>query len=394
MSKIEKLIKEKCPNGVKYKKLYEITFWDKKFNGVEKNWQKKIVQFKHTSATQLKELNVQKGNIKLLSTGNFEGFAIESKVKNLLNEGEVITIPSGGSANIKYYKGKFVDSGNILAVSSNPKLYFLKYIYYVLKNKNQLIESYFRGSGVKHPSMIDILKIKIPIPPIEVQKEIVKILDKFSEMKKELELELELRKKQYEYWRRKLYTFNHDIKYIPIEQVCNFVVGGDIPKGNFSKNKTKKFSVPIYSNGVEEKGLYGYTNKSRITQKCVTVSARGTIGYSAIREEPFYPIVRLICVIPKDNLNVRFLKYYFDTLNFKVPTTGIPQLTVPMLKRYKVPVLSLEEQEHIVKILDKFDKLINDISEGIPAEIESRRKQYEYYRNKLLNFEELKDEKN
>ena len=130
----------------------------------------------------------------------------------------------------------------------------------------------------------------------------------------------------------------------------------------------------------------------KIKAPCVTVSARGTIGYCELRTEDFYPIVRLICVKPKDRrINIYYLKYYIETIKFSIPTSGIPQLTVPMIAKYKIPIPPLEVQEKIVSILDRFGKLCNDISEGIPAEIEARKKQYEYYRDKLLTFKENKN---
>ena len=393
MSKIKELIKEKCPNGVEYYKLSEIS---EKFTGLSG---KSKADFQSGNCRYITYTNIYNNPSVNLYTNDFVNIKPNEK-QNIIKFKDILI--AGSSENLE-------DSGMISVVTSVPseKIYlnsfcfglrltkkyfylynadFLKHLFRSKKIRSEIIKCSF-GVTRYNLSKDKLLKIKIPCPPIEVQEEIVRILDKFSELEFELKSELEARKKQHEFWNKKLYEFTNDIKYFPIEQVCNFLVGGDIPKYNFSKNKTDIFSIPIYSNGVEENALYGYTNRARINQKCVTVSARGTIGYAAIRESPFYPIVRLICVIPNNKLNVRFLKYYFDTLNFKVPTTGIPQLTVPMLKKYNVPVPSLAEQELIVKNLDKFDKLINDISEGIPAEIEARRKQYDYYRNKLLSFE-------
>ena len=93
-------------------------------------------------------------------------------------------------------------------------------------------------------------------------------------------------------------------------------------------------------------------------------------------------------MFPNEYLKPAFLKYYLETVRFEVPKSGIPQLTVPMISKIKIPVPSIEEQERIVKILDRFDKLCNDLTEGLPAEIAARKKQYEYYRDKLLTFKE------
>jgi len=171
MSKIDKLIKKLCPDGVESVALGEVLDFDKRFSGVGKGIQRKVLNFKHCSAAKLKELIVNKGdktNVKLLSTGNFEGWTSEENAGNLVNDGEVVTIPSGGSANLKYHSGKFVDSGNNLASSANLNIP-LKYIYYYMLSQNKKIASYFRGSGVAHPSMPDILKMKIliPVKPLE-----------------------------------------------------------------------------------------------------------------------------------------------------------------------------------------------------------------------------------
>ena len=138
--------------------------------------------------------------------------------------------------------------------------------------------------------------------------------------------------------------------------------------------------------------MYGYTNIAKITEPAVTVAARGTIGYAEYRDYPYFPIIRLLSLIPKscNELNTKYLYYCLKDKKYNVPTSGIPQLTAPMLKKIEIPLLPLEEQERIVKILDRFDKLCNDISEGLPAEIEARQKQYEYYRDKLLTFKEVK----
>ena len=169
-------------------------------------------------------------------------------------------------------------------------------------------------------------------------------------------------------------------------EICDLIAGGDISKDKVSKEKDIKFKFPIYSNGIGDNALYGFTDEPRVMKQCVTISARGTIGYCALRLDPFYPIVRLICAIPKSNITAQFLKYFLDTQKISVPTSGIPQLTIPMVAKIKIPVPSLQTQQKVVDILDKFDTLVNSITEGLPREIELRRKQYEYYRDLLLNF--------
>ena len=204
MNKINEMI-EKCTNQVEYKFLWEITIWNKKFKNVDKNKQQSTIKIKSISASKLKKIPiVSGGNVRLISTGNFDGFTLEDIVDNEIYDLEIITLPEGGNANIKYWNGKFINALNLLATSSNKNKYNTKYIYYFLLNNQELINSFYNGSGVKHPQMFNILNIQIPIPPLEVQNEIVKILDKYTELEKELEKELELRKQQYEYYRNKL----------------------------------------------------------------------------------------------------------------------------------------------------------------------------------------------
>lgn len=161
----------------------------------------------------------------------------------------------------------------------------------------------------------------------------------------------------------------------------------------YIKEKEPKddYIYPIYSNGVGKNALYGYAKNYKISDTAVTISARGTIGYHTVRTGKFTTIVRLLTLIPDENIIMAsYLNYILYKITFNESGAGIKQLTVPNIKNIKIPVPPLDLQEKIVNILDKFDKLTNDISEGLPAEIEARQKQYEYYRNKLLSFKELK----
>ena len=138
-------------------------------------------------------------------------------------------------------------------------------------------------------------------------------------------------------------------------EVCEeLFAGGDVPKDNSSKFETNAFSIPIFSNGEKNKGLYGFTDVARVTKPSITISARGTIGYSEIRNEPFYPAIRLIVVIPKtDIIELSFLKFVISSIDFTHSGSSIPQLTVPMIKGYQIPLPPLHEQQLIVSILDE-----------------------------------------
>lgn len=185
------------------------------------------------------------------------------------------------------------------------------------------------------------------------------------------------------------------VQWKTLESVCESVsAGGDLPNNYMKGNAqpTKEFPYPIYSNGTEQNALYGYSDSYKIDKKAVTISARGTIGYHAVRGEKFTPIVRLITLIPNTKIiTIKFLNYALDITEIGHSGGSIPQLTVPNVKKINIPVPTLAVQERIVSILDKFEKLTNDISVGLPSEIEARRKQYEYYRNRLLSFKKLND---
>lgn len=149
-------------------------------------------------------------------------------------------------------------------------------------------------------------------------------------------------------------------KHVNITQVCSEIfAGGDAPKDRMSTQPTPEYKVPVYSNGEDNDGLYGYTDFARVTSPSITVSARGTIGYTSIRNEPFVPIVRLITITPiPEIVDIRYLYYVIKNYNFKGSGTSIPQLTVPMLKTYKFPLPSLDEQRSIAAVLDKVSGLI------------------------------------
>lgn len=406
MSRINDLIKEMCPNGVKYLELYKVIKWNKRFSGVNKEWQPEIVSIKsNVSAQELKSLALDSGHIKLLSTGNFDGYTDRSVYTGDVNDLEVITIPSGGTANIKYYNGQFINSGNIIGTSTDYDKYYLKYIYYCLLNKNELVQSFFRGSSVQHPDMKQIIQIKIPIPPLEVQKEIVRILDKFGE--------LEARKSQYEFWRGSLFKQDID-KMVTLETI------GDVTKlAGFEFSEYVNYSD--YGNIIALRGLnvknghlvlddvkyvdnsdFSKLNRSKLYENDILYTYVGTVGQVGLvdKNDKYYlaPNVARIRIFD-EKVNPKYVMHYLLTNEFKTNqldalsgTSSMKNITMTNIRKFKIPVPSLEKQNRIVNILDRFDKLINDISVGLPAEIELRRKQYEYYRNKLLSFEELRSD--
>ena len=150
-------------------------------------------------------------------------------------------------------------------------------------------------------------------------------------------------------------------KSVCIADVCKEIfAGGDVPKSALSYEKTAEYNVPIFSNGEKNCGLYGYTNNARVKEPSITVSARGTIGYTAIRTEPFVPVVRLITLTPKSEvIDLDYLFYATQNYKFEGSGTSIPQLTVPMLKKYKFPLPEMSHQKAIAVKFKKLDQLIS-----------------------------------
>jgi type I restriction enzyme S subunit len=362
MNKLEQLIKELCPNGVEFIDI-------------------KCLLKSNIVTTITPSIKIKRNDYKEFGTTPI----VSQEEEFISGYCDMVdrNIPKNNyicfgdhSEHIKYIAFSFVqgaDGLKIIRINENAIL--AKYLYYAICNfykKHNNYERHFKY----------LLDTKIPVPPLPVQSEIVRILDNFAE--------LTARKKQYEYYRNKLLFQDRNVQEKALGELCNISAGGDAPKNATSQIKTIANTVPIISNGVGNNAIYGYTNKPKITQPAVTIAARGTIGYAAYRNYPYFPIIRLLSAIPQNNkeLNTKYLYYCLQGKKYRVPDSGIPQLTAPMLKKEKIPVPPIEEQERIVAILDRFDTLCNDLTSGLPAEIAARKKQYEYYRDKLLTFKE------
>ena len=148
---------------------------------------------------------------------------------------------------------------------------------------------------------------------------------------------------------------------VKLEDVCKRIyAGGDVPKGRYSEVKTEKYSVPIYANAEKDNGLYGYTDEARETELSITVAARGTIGFTAIRREPFLPVVRLITVVPDiEIVSERYLYYVLKNCKPQSSGTSIPQLTVPDIKKNSLELYDISEQNRIADQLDMVNKIID-----------------------------------
>lgn len=378
MSRLDELISQYCPNGVPFKKVKNV-----------------YTRVKGTPITagKMKEIACDNGEIRIFAGGKTIIDAHEKDIpKANITRVPAVLVQSRGVIDVVYYDKPFTFKNEMWAYTSED-IVSVKFLYYVLKNSIQTFRDAASGMGSLPQISLKVTEeFMLPVPPLEVQCEIVHILDNFTELTAELTAkltaELTARKKQYEFYRNSLLDKDDSIEMMELGELCDISSGGDVPKGNWSKEKTEKYNVPIYSNGVDDNGLYGYTDTPKITKNAVTIAGRGAgCGNSFIRREPYYPVIRLLSLVPNEKINVDYLYHCIQRIEFKIPQGGIPQLTVSMVAKYKIPVPKKEVQEQIVSTLNNFETICTDLSIGLPAEIEARKKQYEYYRDKLLSFQ-------
>jgi len=175
----------------------------------------------------------------------------------------------------------------------------------------------------------------------------------------------------------------HKWDFVSLDNIAVITAGGDKPD-IFSKSKTTDTPIPVIANAVNNDGIIGYTNKSIIKKNSITISARGTIGYSSIRNYPYYPIVRLISIIPDENIvDINYLKYIFDILYEKGVGTSIPQLTIPMITNKQIPLPPLEEQKRIIKIIETKLTAVEKIKKANMEQLSVIKKLFNAYINSV-----------
>ncbi|MGL2503884.1 restriction endonuclease subunit S, partial [Helicobacter pylori] len=292
-----------------------------------------------------------------------------------------------------------------------------KFFAYALHQKFEIEKEYARGSTLKTITKEEFSDFLIPIPPLEIQQEIVKILDAFTELNTELNTELKARKKQYEYYQNMLLDFddinqNHKdakeklaqktypkrlktllqtlapkgVEFRKLGEVCDFQKGKSITKKAVTFGK-----VPVISGGRQPAYYHNEANRSGET---IAISSSGVYaGYVSYWDIPVF-LADSFSVSPKQKtLMPKYLFHYLttqqDAIHATKSTGGIPHVYSKDLQNFLIPIPPLEIQQEIVKILDQFSLLTTDLLAGIPAEIEARKKQYEYYREKLLTFKPL-----
>ena len=401
---IAQLIQQYCPDGVEYVPIWSLTAWDKKFNGVEKSKQTKVIKYNYLLAADLKSYQVENGTVKLLTTNISNLYTTEELSDGLASDGEVVAIPWGGNPIVQYYKGRFLTADNRIATSLDTNILNNKFLYYCMLSQMKLIASFYRGSGIKHPEMSKVLDLEIPLPPLPVQEAIVNILDRFAEYTAELQAELQARQQQYNYYRDTLLSFEgrEDVQWKKLGEIEKCHCSGSTPtksKKEYYDNGTIPWlrTQDVKFNEITEVDSFitevavKETSVKWIPENCVIVAISGaTAGRCAINK--IKTTTNQHCLNIEIDDRKALYKYVFycvcnqfdELISLKQGARG--DLNSSSILNVKIPVPSLSEQQRIVNILDRFDRLINDLSQGLPAEIEAREQQYEYYRDQLLTF--------
>ena len=378
MSKIFDLINELCPDGVEFKELGE------------------VCKLERGNTITSKDIN--DGDIPVISGGQRPAY-----YHNEYNrDGETITIAgSGAYAGFIMYWNRPIFVADAFSIKSQENRVIIKFVYHFLLSKQEKIYNMKQGAGIPHVYAKDVSKIKLPVPPMEVQREIVRILDSFTLLTAELTAELTARKKQYEFYRDFLLSFDELDK----NGGCELKTLGDIGEVRMCKRILKEQTsangeIPFYKIGTFGKEADAYISKELFDEYRskysypkigeVLISASGTIGRAVIfnGNDAYFQDSNIVWIENDEGqvLN-RYLFYFYQIADWNIAEGGtIKRLYNDNLKKIKIPVPSLQTQQKVVEILDKFDTLVNSITEGLPREIELRRKQYEHYRELLLNF--------
>lgn len=359
------------------------TFLDKLLDGAEVKWMSldEVANIANNARKPVKSSLRISGNIPYYGANNIQDY-----VEGYTHDGEFVLIAEDGSASLENYSiqwavGKFWANNHVHVVNGKEKLNN-RFLYHYLTNMNFI--PFLAGKERAKLTKAKLQQIPIPIPPLPVQTEIVKILDALTALTSELTSELTLRRKQYEYYREKLLSFDS------LEQLN---MGGakkkliDVAKIKNGKDwkHLGEGDIPIYGSG----GIMGYVDTYSYDKPTVLIPRKGTITNIFYLEEPFWNVDTIYYTeIDRTQILPKYFYHFMKTVDLtKLDTgSGRPSLTQAILNEITIFVPSIEEQQRIVSILDKFETLTHSITEGLPLAIEQSQKRYEYYRELLLSF--------
>lgn len=392
MSKLDELIKELCPDGVEYKRLGEIGEFYGGLSGKSKK------DFTDGNSPYITYMNVYQ-NISVVLPSVDMVVIKPGEKQNKVQYGDILFTGSSETPeecglssvvtqDIDYplYLNSF-SFGFRLTDSSllNPE--FAKYVFRSHKVRMQIIRT---ANGVTrfNVSKNKMKNVRIPIPPMEVQREIVNILNNFTELTTELtdklSEELTARKKQYEYYRNRILTFDSkDISIFKLQDVVEIQRGIRVTRNQLSNDG----KYPVYQNSLVPMGYYNDKNREADSAFLICAGAAGDIGYST---QPFWAADDCYTFECSDKILNRYLFYVLKNkqslIYSKVRRASVPRISRESIGTIKIPVPAIQLQKRIINVLDNFDKVCNDLHIGLPAEIEARKKQYEFYRDSLLTF--------
>ena len=379
MTKLEELINGLCPDGVEYKRIDELCIITRGRVMSKDYIRDNVGQYPvYSSQTE------NDGELGKISTYDFEG--------------EYLTWTTDGAnaGSVFYRNGKFSVTNVCGLLNVKVDEITTKYLYHILS----ITAPKYVNKGMGNPKLMSnvMARIKVPLPPLSIQSEIVHILDSFTLLTAELTAELTARQKQYAFYRDYLLDFSDEdvTKKIPDIDCSNIEYKrlGDIAiiergKRVVRNDLSQEIGYPVYQNALKPLGYYTDKNRNANSVFIIGAGAAGEIGYSCIDYWAADDCFTFVC---DDKLNQRYLYFLLMSkqayLKNNVRKSSIPRLPRIALENMEIPVPPFSVQENIVRILNRFDKLNNDMSEGLPAEIEARKKQYEYYRDTLLSFDD------
>ena len=376
MSRLEELIAELCPDGVEYKRLGE------------------VVQFLNGRAYKMPEL-LSEGKYKVLRVGNFFTSDkwyysnLELDEDKYCYDGDLLYAWAASLGPRIWSEDKTIFHYHIWKLKYDEKVVHKRYLYHFLAKDVLNIKQSLTNSTMPHVSMSNMKERIIPLPPLEVQSEIVRILDEYTEKNAELieklAAELDARKKQYEYYLKYLFAYDNSVTRYSLSEVATLKRGTYITQKDIIPG-----DIPVILGGQEP--AY-FSNTSNHEGEAVVMSRSGAYaGFVSYWSEPIFVTDGFI-IENCEGILLKYIYFYLKSIQDKLHGMkkggGVPHVRGDEIMLVKIPLPSLAEQERIVSILDRFDKLCNDITSGLPAEIEARRKQYEHYRDRLLTFKEL-----
>ena len=383
MSKLDELIRELCPNGVKYKKLVDAV-------SIERG--KRVVR---SQLSIRGKYPVYQNSLTPL------GYHTDYNY----NANTTFIIVAGAAGEIGFSDKAFWAADDCFTVVC-PENVLNRYIYHLLLNNQNQLASKVRKASIPRLSRSAIENLVIPIPPLDVQREIVRILDNFTKLTAELTAELTARKTQYNYYRDYLLSYKDNVKKYTIAELADTNIGLAtsvtqhkrnsgvvlIHNSDIQPNKVVLKSIEYVSEEFAEK------NKKKVLRKgdIITVHT-GDVGTSAVIDDAFDGAIGFTTITTRirdrKEITPEYLCHYLNSHQCKrdiesVTISDRNNLNQKSYEKLTVPVPPLDVQNRIVNVLDNFEKICSDLNIGLPAEIEARQKQYEYYRDKLLTFAE------